>query len=63
MRAIRDERNSGSRRVGFNCTLQVKFASKIKSDLATIAASNPPDAVAYFCEANVPIAKRDELIK
>ncbi len=63
IRAIRDERNSGSWRVGFGCTLQVKFASKIKSDLATIAASNPPNAVAYFFEADVPIAKRNELIK
>jgi hypothetical protein len=31
--------------------------------VATIAASRPTDEVVYFCEANVPIAKRNELMR
>jgi hypothetical protein len=61
--AVPDERSSGFRRVSFGCTLQSKIASKIKSDVTMIAASRPTDEVVYFCEANVPIAKRNELMR
>lgn len=46
------------------CSLQKNIAEKIKSDLKTIFASGTrPDHVAYFCEADVPVAKRHEMQK
>jgi hypothetical protein len=44
------------------CSLQKNIAKKIKSDLKTIFASGSrPRHVAYFCEADIPVAKRHEL--
>ncbi|MBR1281352.1 hypothetical protein JQ597_04790 [Bradyrhizobium sp. AUGA SZCCT0177] len=44
------------------CSLQKKISEKIKGDLKTIFGAGPrPDHVAYFCEADVPVAKRHEL--
>ena len=44
------------------CSLQKNIVEKIKGDLETIFASGTrPDHVAYFCEADVPVAKRHEL--
>jgi hypothetical protein len=44
------------------CSLQKNIAEKIKDDLKTIFSSGTrPDHVAYFCEVDVPVAKRHEL--
>src|SRR6202000_926969 len=44
------------------CSLQKKIVDKIKSDLKAIFAPGPrPDHVAYFCEADVSVAKRHDL--
>jgi hypothetical protein len=44
------------------CSLQKNIVEKIKSDLKTIFASGArPDHVAYFCEADIPVAKRHKL--
>src|SRR5215831_2464109 len=44
------------------CTLEKKIVPKIKNDLKTIFGSGErPTHVAYFCEPNVPIAKRHAL--
>lgn len=46
------------------CTLDKKIAQKIKSDLKTIFASGErPTHVAYFCEPDLPVAKRHTLKK
>lgn len=44
------------------CTLEKRVALKIKNDLKTIFGSGErPTHVAYFCEQNVPVAKRHAL--
>src|ERR1700676_3966043 len=44
------------------CSLQKNIAEKIKRDLETIFASGTrPDHIAYFCEADVPVAKRQKM--
>ena len=61
--AIPDQLSSGMRRVAFGCTIRSKIETKIKSDITTIAASGSAEEVVYFCEANVPIARRYELVR
>ncbi|MEC3910317.1 hypothetical protein U5A82_07415 [Sphingobium sp. CR2-8] len=61
--AVSNELSSGLRRVRFGCSLATKITSKIKSDVKTMAAPGTADAIAYFCEANVPIKKRLELTR
>ncbi|WP_434622643.1 hypothetical protein [Azospirillum sp. B2RO_4] len=61
--AIPDQLSSSMRRIAFGCTLQSKIAAKIKSDITTIIASGGVEEVVYFCEANVPIARRYELVR
>jgi hypothetical protein len=44
------------------CTLNKQVEQKIKSDLATIfGTGEKPDHVAYFCEPDLPVAKRHAL--
>jgi hypothetical protein len=46
------------------CSLQKDISDKIKSDLRSIFGSGTrPDHVAYFCEADLPVAKRHDLQK
>lgn len=44
------------------CSLEKKISKKIKTDLKSIFGSGTrPTHVAYFCEADIPVAKRHEL--
>lgn len=52
---------SQDRFAAFACTLQKKIVPKIERDIDTILASGPVDEIVYFCEANVPVAKRQKL--
>lgn len=52
---------SGERCVVFACTLQKTIVPKIEKDIETILRSGSVDEVIYFCEANLPVAKRKKL--
>lgn len=52
---------SGLRKVAFACSLDQKIEAKIKSDVRKIAGSGPVDEIVFFCERNVPVAKRHKL--
>jgi hypothetical protein len=54
-------RSSGSRKVAFACSLQQQIEAKIRGDVNDILAGGPADEVIYFCEANLPVAKRHTL--
>ena len=44
------------------CSIQKNITNKIKTDLGSIFATGTrPDHVAYFCEADIPVARRHEL--
>jgi tetratricopeptide (TPR) repeat protein len=56
------QRTSGSRKVAFGCSLQEAIEPKIRADVTTITAGEGEvDEIIYFCEPNVPIAKRQAL--
>ena len=51
-----------ARRIVFACTLQTEqLPAKIRNDLSAIMAGGPADQVYFFCEADVPVARRHEL--
>ncbi|WP_430427944.1 hypothetical protein [Parasphingorhabdus sp.] len=54
--------STGSRKIVFACSLQKTIATKIRKDVRALAEQGGIDEVAYFCEANLPIAKRLKLI-
>lgn len=56
-------RSSGSRKLLFACSLQKKIEAKIRKDIRALADQSDFDEVIYFCEADVPIAKRLKLVK
>jgi WD40 repeat protein len=50
------------RRIVFACTLQrQQLPAKIRKDLSAIMAGGPVDQVYFFCEADVPVARRHDL--
>jgi hypothetical protein len=50
------------KKIVFACSLQQDIIPKIKSDISTICASPQGiDAIYYFCEVDVPVAKRNQL--
>ena len=55
--------SAADRKLVFACTLKKdSVPSKIKSDVKTIVGTGRPvDVVHYFCESDVPVAKRHEL--
>lgn len=55
------ERSSGSRKVAFACSLKDRIEAKIRSDVNDILAGGSADEIVYFCEANLPVAKRHTL--
>lgn len=55
-------RSSGNARVVFACTLQKTIEGKIRRDVKAIAANGDVEEIVYFCEPNLPIAKRLKLI-
>lgn len=58
------QQNTSLNRVAaFAVTLEKKIAPKIQRDIDNIIASGPVDEIIYFCEANVPVAKRQKLQK
>jgi hypothetical protein len=52
---------SGQRLVAFACTLEKRIGPKIQRDVATILRADGVHEVIYFCEPNVPVAKRHKL--
>lgn len=54
--------SSGSRRIVFACSLEKKIDAKIRKDVRTQIDAGTVEEVAYFCERNLPIAKRLKLI-
>jgi hypothetical protein len=52
------ERSSGGRKVIFCCSLQEAIESKIRSDVKKNTTSTEVVEIVYFCESNLPIAKR-----
>lgn len=53
---------NSEKKLVFACSLQEKIVAKIKSDVKTICGSAEKiDGVYYFCEANLPVAKRHDL--
>lgn len=55
--------SSGARRLVFDCSLEKAIEAKIRADVRTHLARGDVDEIVYFCEANLPIAKRLKLIK
>ena len=52
----------GDLRIVFACTLQREnLATKIRNDLGAIAGSGPVDRVYFFCEQDIPVARRHQL--
>ncbi|KQT04580.1 hypothetical protein ASG42_23305 [Rhizobium sp. Leaf391] len=54
--------SSGEKIVVFPCSLQKNIEPKVRADLDLIAADDGVGEICYFCEANLPIAKRRKLI-
>jgi hypothetical protein len=53
-----------NRPVVFSCTLQIhNLASKIKDDVRLIAVGALANRVYVFCEADVPVSRRHELVR
>lgn len=52
---------SGERTVVFACSLQMEIEAKIRADTKSILKGGAVDEVVYFCEANVPIGRRNKL--
>lgn len=55
-------RSTGKRKFVFACSLQKTIVAKIRKDVRTLAEQDGIDEVAYFCEPNLPVAKRLKLI-
>lgn len=56
------ERSTGARKVVFQCSLEKRIEAKIRRDLVRLAGDDGTHEVVYFCERNVPIAKRLKLV-
>jgi hypothetical protein len=51
-----------NKKIVFACSLQREILTKIKSDVSTICTGiNQIDLICYFCEADIPVARRHEL--
>ncbi len=55
-------RSSQERQVVFACSLERRIEAKIRRDVKTTIAEGDADEIIYFCEANLPVAKRLNLI-
>lgn len=55
-------RSRGDSRLAFACSLEKKIEAKIRKDVQKVALQEDVDEIVYFCEPNVPIAKRLKLI-
>lgn len=53
---------SRDRAVAFACSLEKRIERKIRGDVEKIVATGKVDEIIYFCEANLAIAKRRELV-
>ena len=56
------QRSSQTRQAVFQCSLDKRIEKKIRSDLQAIVSVGHVDEIVYFCEANLPIARRLKLI-
>ncbi len=58
------ERSKSEKQIVGMCTLQVThLAAKIKDDLGKVAATGSVDRAYVFCEADIPVAVRHQLIQ
>ena len=55
-------RSTGERKLIFACSLQKTIETKIRMDVRTLIDRGDVDEIIYFCEPNLPIAKRLKLI-
>jgi len=56
-------RSTGERKLIFACSLQKTIETKIRTDLRTLLDQGDVGEIVYFCEPNLPIAKRLKLIE
>lgn len=55
--------STGSNKLVFACSLQKTIVTKINKDLRSLIDQDGVEEVAYFCEPNLPVAKRLKLIE
>lgn len=55
-------RSSGDRKLIFACSLQKTIETKIRKDVRTLVDQGDVDEIVYFCQADLPIAKRLKLV-
>lgn len=54
--------SSRDRAVVFACSLNKRIERKIRDDVEKITAKSKVDEIVYFCEPNLPVAKRQQLV-
>ncbi|MCF5709499.1 hypothetical protein GIV19_19750 [Pseudomonas syringae] len=53
--------SSGEQQILFSCSIQKKAVQKIQSELKRMKSANNFQHMTFFCEANIPVAKRQKL--
>lgn len=53
--------SSGEREISFACSLQKDIIPKIRKELRTTKASGRYEDMVFFCEENIPVARRQKL--
>lgn len=53
--------SSGEREISFACSLQKKIIPKIRKELQTTKAFGKYEHMVFFCEENIPVARRQKL--
>lgn len=57
------DKTSGNRRIVFACSLESRIEAKVREDTQRIMDEIGADRVVFFCETNLPVAKRQKLQK
>ncbi len=55
------ERSTASRRIVFQCSLEKRIEAKIRKDFGGLVGDEDTHDIVYFCEQNLPIARRLKL--
>ncbi|MGI4811914.1 MAG: hypothetical protein ACRYGG_01025 [Janthinobacterium lividum] len=55
------EHSTASRRLVFQCSLEKRIEAKIRKDFGALAGDEDTHEIVYFCEQNLPIARRLKL--
>ncbi|KPY37765.1 hypothetical protein B7R56_26685 [Pseudomonas savastanoi pv. retacarpa] len=53
--------SSGEQQILFSCSIQKKAVQKIQSELKRMKSAHNFEHMVFFCEANIPVAKRQKL--